>query len=155
MWMIHKLSYQENTMRSHHRERGAGMQKVRKKHHAICEHSHSVSTLFDAAASSHNKLTWASRSGWRPGRGYPEPAGSWRSCLSSSVGMFPSGSPGNMYYSIFSRAANDQSVLTIMEKAPTLAFTWLKAPTSAFTFMTRLSRGPSPWLLKPMDRLQL
>ena len=39
-------------MRSHHRERGAGMQKVRKKHHAICEHSLSVSTLFDAAASS-------------------------------------------------------------------------------------------------------
>ena len=42
--MIHKLSYQENTMRSHHRERGAGMQKVRKKHHAICEHSHSVAS---------------------------------------------------------------------------------------------------------------
>ena len=32
-----------------------------------------------------------------------------------------------------------QSVFTIMEKAPTRAFFWLKAPTNAFTFMTPIS----------------
>ena len=31
-----------------------------------------------------------------------------------------------------------QTVFTIMEKAPTWAFSWLKAPTSAFTFKTHL-----------------
>ena len=31
-----------------------------------------------------------------------------------------------------------QSVFTITEKAPTRAFSWLKAPTSAFTFKTLL-----------------
>ena len=36
------------------------------------------------------------------------------------------------------RAANDPSVFTITEKAPTRAFSWLKAPTSAFTFNTLL-----------------
>ena len=36
------------------------------------------------------------------------------------------------------RAANDPSVLTITEKAPTKAFSWLKVPTSAFTFKTLL-----------------
>ena len=36
------------------------------------------------------------------------------------------------------RAANDPSVFTIMEKAPTGAFSWLKVPTSAFTFKTLL-----------------
>ena len=39
-----------------------------------------------------------------------------------------------------SRAGNDpsvsQSVFTITEKAPTRAFSWLKAPTSAFTLET-------------------
>ena len=38
------------------------------------------------------------------------------------------------------RAADEPSVsqlvFTIMEKAPTRAFSWLKAPTSAFTFET-------------------
>ena len=34
------------------------------------------------------------------------------------------------------RAANDPSVFTITEKAPTRAFSWLKVPTSAFTFKT-------------------
>ena len=29
-----------------------------------------------------------------------------------------------------------QSVFTITKKAPTMAFSWLKAPTSAFTFKT-------------------
>ena len=32
-------------------------------------------------------------------------------------------------------------VFTITEKAPTRAFSWLKAPTSAFTFKTLLNRG--------------
>ena len=32
------------------------------------------------------------------------------------------------------RAANDPSVFTIMENAPTRAFFWLKVHTSAFTF---------------------
>ena len=31
-----------------------------------------------------------------------------------------------------------QPVFTTMEKAPTRAFSWLKAPTSAFTFKTLL-----------------
>ena len=34
------------------------------------------------------------------------------------------------------RAANDPSVVTITEKAPTRAFSWLKAPISAFTCKT-------------------
>ena len=33
-------------------------------------------------------------------------------------------------------AADDPSVSTITEEAPTRAFSWLKAPTSAFTFKT-------------------
>ena len=33
-------------------------------------------------------------------------------------------------------AAEDLSVFTNREKAPTRAFSWLKAPTSAFTFKT-------------------
>ena len=39
--------------------------------------------------------------------------------------------------SVECRAANDPSVFTIMEKAPTRA-SWLKAPTRAFTFKTQL-----------------
>ena len=34
--------------------------------------------------------------------------------------------------------SHSQSVFTITEKAPTRAFSWLKAPTSAFTFKTLL-----------------
>ena len=41
-----------------------------------------------------------------------------------------------------SRAANDPSALTITGKAPTRAFSWLKAPTSAFTFKTLLRHYP-------------
>ena len=37
---------------------------------------------------------------------------------------------------LVTRAANHPSVFT--EKAPTRAFSWLKAPTSAFTFKTLL-----------------
>ena len=36
------------------------------------------------------------------------------------------------------RAANDPSVFTITEKAPTSAFSWLKVPTSALAFKTLL-----------------
>ena len=37
----------------------------------------------------------------------------------------------NVYYSL-----NVPEDFTITEKAPTRAFSWLKAPTSAFTFKT-------------------
>ena len=36
------------------------------------------------------------------------------------------------------RAANNPSVYTIMEKAPTMASSWLKTPTSAVSFKTLL-----------------
>ena len=39
---------------------------------------------------------------------------------------------------VISSAADDPSVFTITEKAPTRAFSWLKAPYSAFTFKTLL-----------------
>ena len=38
--------------------------------------------------------------------------------------------------SIQIRAANDPSVFKITDRAPTRAFSWLKAPSSAFTFKT-------------------
>ena len=41
-----------------------------------------------------------------------------------------------------------QSVFTITEKAPTRAFSWLKAPSSAFTFKTLL-RHYAKWALTP------
>ena len=45
-------------------------------------------------------------------------------------------------HGVTSRAANTKQtigeVFTIMEKAPTRAFSWLKAPTRAFTFKTLL-----------------
>ena len=44
------------------------------------------------------------------------------------------------------RAVNDPSVFTITGKAPTRAFSWLKAPTSAFTFKTLLRHYPK-WTL--------
>ena len=40
--------------------------------------------------------------------------------------------------SVKSRAANDSSVFTIIEKAPTRTFSWLKAATTTFTFKTLL-----------------
>ena len=39
---------------------------------------------------------------------------------------------------IVTRAANDPSVFTITEKAPTRAFSGLKVPTRTFTFKTIL-----------------
>ena len=48
-------------------------------------------------------------------------------------------------------AANDPSVLTITEKAPTRAFSWMKASSSAFTFKTLLrhyaKQALTPWSL--------
>ena len=41
-----------------------------------------------------------------------------------------------------------QPVFTITEKAPTRAFSWLKAPTRAFTFKTLL-RHYAKWALTP------
>ena len=40
------------------------------------------------------------------------------------------------------------SIFTITEKAPTRAFSWLKAPTSTFTFKTLL-RHYAKWALTP------
>ena len=42
------------------------------------------------------------------------------------------------YHYLSSGAANDSSVFTITEKAPSKAFSWLKVPTIAFTFKTLL-----------------
>ena len=55
-------------------------------------------------------------------------------------------------------AANDPSAsigFIIMEKAPTMAFSWLKVPSSAFTFKTLL--GASSMIVKtsPINCLQL
>ena len=44
------------------------------------------------------------------------------------------------------RAANDPSVVTIIKKAPTKVFSWLKAPSSAFTSKT-LFRHLGRWTL--------
>ena len=41
---------------------------------------------------------------------------------------------GQLEHGYFIRATNNPSVFTIVEKAPTRAFSWLKVPTSAFTF---------------------
>ena len=53
------------------------------------------------------------------------------------------------------RASNDgypkfHEDFTIMEKAPTRAFSYLKAPTSAFTFKTLL-RHYAKWALTPRN----
>ena len=54
--------------------------------------------------------------------------------------MTPCLCTGNLFAAVTltveNRAANDPSVFTIREKAPTRAFSWLKAPTSTFTFKT-------------------
>ena len=42
-----------------------------------------------------------------------------------------------------------QSIFTITEKAPTRAFTWLKAATTSFTFKTLLIRHYAKWMLTP------
>ena len=39
---------------------------------------------------------------------------------------------------MMTRAANDPSVFTLTQKAPTRALSWLKEPTSDFTFKTLL-----------------
>ena len=47
-------------------------------------------------------------------------------------------SPGSALFCavLYSAPSVPQLVFTITEKAPTRAFSWLKAPTSAFTFKT-------------------
>ena len=49
---------------------------------------------------------------------------------------------------IFSAIIGSTTGCTITEKAPTWAFSWLKAPTSAFTFKTLL-RHYAKWVLSP------
>ena len=46
------------------------------------------------------------------------------------------------------RSIRSTTGCTITEKAPTRAFSWLKAPTSAFTFKTLL-RHYAKWVLTP------
>ena len=59
----------------------------------------------------------------------------------------------DQYYRLLKDSAVDdpsvsQSVFTITGKAPTRAFSWLKAPTSALTFKTLL-RHYAKWALTP------
>ena len=58
-----------------------------------------------------------------------------------------------------SSAADDpsvpQSVFTITDKAPTRAFSWLKAPTSAFTFKTLLRHYAKRALTPPSLNVKL
>ena len=46
--------------------------------------------------------------------------------------------PGGLLHSAVKRSIGSTTCCTITEKAPTRAFSWLKAPTSAFTFKTLL-----------------
>ena len=52
---------------------------------------------------------------------------------------------------LYSAPSVPQPVFTITDKAPTRAFSWLKAPTCAFTFKTLLrhyaKRALTPWSL--------
>ena len=89
---------------------------------------------------------------WRPGHVTPVLASDWSPCPGSvrhhpCAGLHlrphpgraqPPGLPGQLSGRANIRAANDPSVFTITEKAPTRAFSWLKAHTSAFTFKTLL-----------------
>ena len=56
---------------------------------------------------------------------------------------------GRARSSAVKRSIGSTTVCTITEKAPTRAFSWLKAPTSAFTFKTLLrhyaERALTPW----------
>ena len=75
-------------------------------------------------------------------------AASWGSCASPSAAPWPTRAgapaprgPGELW--LVSTAWNEgypnvPEEFTITEKAPTRAFSWLKAPTSAFTFKTLL-----------------
>ena len=62
--------------------------------------------------------------------------GGWSTCCSDFVLV------------LFSAPSVPQPVFTIREKAPTRAFSWLKAPSSAFTFKTLL-RHYAKWALTP------
>ena len=54
---------------------------------------------------------------------------------------------------IVTRAANDPSVLTITEKAPTRTFSWLKVPNSASTFVAFI-QGEHRQLSKAIETMQ-
>ena len=54
-------------------------------------------------------------------------------------GIFGYPEDDNILTSAADNQSISQSVFTIMEKASSRAFSWLKAPTSAFTFMTPIS----------------
>ena len=59
------------------------------------------------------------------------------------------GSGSNGYFVVLCSASSvPQPVFTITVKAPTRAFSWLKAPASAFTFKTLL-RHYANWVLTP------
>ena len=73
---------------------------------------------------------WALNTHWLLGLALHSPAGEqcqhWESYSSRS------------WVVLCSAPSVPQPVFIIMEKAPTRAFSWLKAPTSAFTFKTLL-----------------
>ena len=52
-------------------------------------------------------------------------------------------------------AANDLSVFTITEKAPSRAFSWFKAPTRAFTFKTLIRHYTKQTLTPPSVNVKL
>ena len=89
--------------------------------------------------------------GWRG----PAPAPAWPRAPSGGsprlcTGCRCSPAPGT-WLQLATSAVNDpsvsQSVFTIKEKAPTRAFSWLKAPTCTFTFKTHKSlKGWEGWL---------
>ena len=58
---------------------------------------------------------------------------------------------GNVFTSAANRLIGEVCTSTSTEKAPTRAFSWLKAPTSAFTFKTLLrhyaKQALTPWSL--------
>ena len=56
--------------------------------------------------------------------------------------------PETVLDSAVKRSIGSTTGCTITEKAPTRAFSWLKAPTSAFTFKTLL-RHYAKWALTP------
>ena len=79
------------------------------------------------------------------------PALEWRpsSCCGATVSSFDE--EQSILYSAANRSIGSTTGCTITEKAPTRAFSWLKAPTSAFTFKTLLrhyaKRALTPWSL--------
>ena len=71
-----------------------------------------------------------------------------QSSSSTGLGEESPSSPGMMVTSAANWLIGEVVQCTITEKAPTRAFSWLKAPTSAFTFKTLL-RHYAKWALTP------